>query len=160
MQMNNETRRKTLKTLALAAPAVWSKPVLNTVLLPAHAQTSMCSLCLTVHVTGSGGEALGRLGWDLLNQDGCARVDTEGNEGPPGFSQTWCNDLEPGTYSLFTSLIAQNGAISSMSIGCCDAEEPFGTTTTLLVQEFVVIVDENGGCTVTESAGVPCGDSV
>lgn len=38
--MSNENRRETLKALALSAPAVWSIPMLTSVVLPAHAQTS------------------------------------------------------------------------------------------------------------------------
>ena len=38
--MNKESRRKLLKGLALGVPAVWAKPIVDSVLLPAHAQTS------------------------------------------------------------------------------------------------------------------------
>jgi hypothetical protein len=44
--MNKNSRRKVLKALAVGAPAVWAKPAVNSVVLPAHAETS--GLCQTV----------------------------------------------------------------------------------------------------------------
>ena len=38
--MAQETRRRALKSLAMAAPAVWVTPMVDSVALPAHAQTS------------------------------------------------------------------------------------------------------------------------
>ena len=41
--MNKNNRRKALKALAVTAPAVWAKPVVDTVVLPAHgAMTGEC----------------------------------------------------------------------------------------------------------------------
>ncbi len=39
--MNKKTRRNLIKGLAVAAPVVWVKPVVDSVVLPAHAQTSI-----------------------------------------------------------------------------------------------------------------------
>jgi hypothetical protein len=38
--MPTETRRRLLKGLALTLPAAWSRPIVESVVLPAHAQTS------------------------------------------------------------------------------------------------------------------------
>lgn len=38
--MSKESRRKALKVMAVVAPTVWVKPVVDSVLLPAHAITS------------------------------------------------------------------------------------------------------------------------
>ena len=38
--MKVDKRRKALKALAIGAPAVWAKPVVDSVLLPAHADAS------------------------------------------------------------------------------------------------------------------------
>ena len=38
--MNKKSRRKALKALAAAAPVVWAKPVVDSVVLPAHAEVS------------------------------------------------------------------------------------------------------------------------
>jgi len=39
--VKDETRRKLLKGLAVTLPAAWTRPVVKTVLLPAHAQRSL-----------------------------------------------------------------------------------------------------------------------
>ena len=49
--MNRKNRRKALKALAVGAPIVWAKPVVDSVVLPAHASTT-CLGC--VDVTGGG----------------------------------------------------------------------------------------------------------
>ena len=55
--MKNEKRRKLLKSIAIGSGAViagktlpenWSKPVVDAVMLPAHAQTSVCTITMTV----------------------------------------------------------------------------------------------------------------
>lgn len=38
--MTTKSRRRVLKGLGLALPAAWARPVVETVVLPAHAQTS------------------------------------------------------------------------------------------------------------------------
>lgn len=40
--MSQQSRRKKVKRLALTIPTVWAIPVVSTVILPAHAQTSPC----------------------------------------------------------------------------------------------------------------------
>ena len=42
--MNKNSRRSVLKGLAVGTPAVWAKPIVDSVILPAHAQ-STCSVC-------------------------------------------------------------------------------------------------------------------
>lgn len=41
--MTQKLRRTTLKSLALTLPAAWIAPIVQSVVLPAHAQTSACS---------------------------------------------------------------------------------------------------------------------
>ncbi len=43
----NKIKREILKGLAVGAPAVWAKPVVDSVVLPAHATTS-CSGCVQI----------------------------------------------------------------------------------------------------------------
>ena len=52
MKSDKETRRKALKTLAVATPVVWAKPVVDSVMLPAHAELSVA--CETYSSTQSG----------------------------------------------------------------------------------------------------------
>jgi len=57
---NKEKRRQMLKTMAVGggaviagktAPTEWTKPVIDSVLIPAHAQASMCMVSMTVQAT-------------------------------------------------------------------------------------------------------------
>ena len=43
--MSEKNRRKALKALAVGAPAIWAKPVVDSVVIPAHAVTSTCPPC-------------------------------------------------------------------------------------------------------------------
>ncbi len=45
--MTKRTRRNLLKGLAVSAPAAWSTPLVTSVILPAHAQTSPCGPSLS-----------------------------------------------------------------------------------------------------------------
>lgn len=54
--MSHKTRRRVLSGLGLAFPAAWIHPVIETVVLPAHAQTSGCAApegCYTFSVVQS-----------------------------------------------------------------------------------------------------------
>jgi len=50
--MNNETRRSLLKGLALTLPVAWTRPVVESVVLPAHAQASSEPMVLMFGGTG------------------------------------------------------------------------------------------------------------
>jgi hypothetical protein len=45
--MTKQSRRNLLKGLAVSAPAAWSSPLVTSVILPAHAQTSPCGPSLS-----------------------------------------------------------------------------------------------------------------
>lgn len=59
MKSNIDNRRKALKTLAVGAPVVWAKPVVDSVVLPAHGEGSpgkgedIDLLCCTSATDGS-----------------------------------------------------------------------------------------------------------
>lgn len=63
IDLTNSTRRKLVLTLAVPAatltvmPNRWTKPVIDAVILPAHAQTSQANACMTD--TSIGGPLLG-----------------------------------------------------------------------------------------------------
>ena len=42
--MNKNERRKALKVLAVSTPVVWTRPVVDSVVLPVHAQTTCSSI--------------------------------------------------------------------------------------------------------------------
>ena len=45
--MGNKKRRQAIKALGMGAPAIWAKPAVNSVILPAHANTSGIP-CVTI----------------------------------------------------------------------------------------------------------------
>ena len=47
LAMNEKFRRRKIMALAMSVPAVWMKPVVEDVVLPAHAGTSPCATFLT-----------------------------------------------------------------------------------------------------------------
>ena len=68
MSEQNENRRKLLKSIAAGSGAViagkslpesWSKPVVDSVMLPVHAQTSPCTPCLVAALYCEGSTGTG-----------------------------------------------------------------------------------------------------
>ena len=49
--MNNKLRRNVLKGLAVGTPAVWVKPIVDTAVLPAHAQSSAICVAGSINST-------------------------------------------------------------------------------------------------------------
>ena len=43
--MKEKNRRQALKVLAVGAPAVWAKPIVDSIVLPVHAETSCVGGC-------------------------------------------------------------------------------------------------------------------
>ena len=52
--MDNKTRRRLLKGLAVGMPTVWTKPMVDSVVLPTHAGTSGCTLAANCYDTAPG----------------------------------------------------------------------------------------------------------
>jgi len=50
--MKQAERRKILQGLALSLPAIWVKPVVQSITLPAHAAATRCSVPAGCYVTG------------------------------------------------------------------------------------------------------------
>ena len=78
---SSESRRKLLKSIAAGSGAIvagknlpesWSRPVVDSVMLPAHAQTSQaCTIDITWEITVTGGSLLdGDYGYRILNHPG------------------------------------------------------------------------------------------
>jgi len=91
MSEQNENRRKLLKSIAAGSGAViagkslpesWSKPVVDSVMLPAHAQTSPspCTPCLVAALYGEGSGCSG-ITVDVAI-DGTVTVDTPSLDSP------------------------------------------------------------------------------
>lgn len=65
--MTSRTRRNLLKGLTVSAPAAWTTPLVQSIILPAHAQTSPCGTleCFTndpISVTAPEGTELSNIG--------------------------------------------------------------------------------------------------
>jgi len=91
MSEQNENRRKLLKSIAAGSGAIiagkslpesWSKPVVDSVMLPAHAQTSPspCTPCLVAALYGEGSGCSG-ITVDVAI-DGTVTVDTPSLDSP------------------------------------------------------------------------------
>ncbi len=115
-----DSRRKLLKSLTLGGgaittmsqlPSTWSKPVVDSVILPAHAQTTEqepteseprergCELCLVWELSQiDGGDFNGERGWEIRSDCGGAYID--GPHSGAAFTEygtvTECYQLEEG----------------------------------------------------------------
>ena len=95
--MNKDNRRIALKTLAAAVPAVWVKPVVNSVILPVHASTSPSGPpCLTTGVVqgpvaSTGNDFGGSNIANLFNQSGLSAGYTSGVTGFASYNPTHSN---------------------------------------------------------------------
>ena len=49
--MAEKSRRKLIKGLGISIPTVWAAPIIDAVILPAHAQTSVCPDCDDIYCT-------------------------------------------------------------------------------------------------------------
>lgn len=57
--MTQESRRRALKGLAITVPATWTAPIINSVILPAHAQMSPISATIDCTVEDTEGSCIG-----------------------------------------------------------------------------------------------------
>jgi len=166
-----QNRRKLIKALTVCGssaaitklPGSWSKPVLESVVLPAHAQSTSQTTCsvagITVAIfldigTGSGGG-----GYDLFDSSQCYYS----AGGPGGIDNEWTYpQLGPGTYYFFgTAGYSQPTGAARVSVSCCNASEEAvvdggdgGDTARLQV---MIVISENGACTIEEISELPIG---
>ena len=61
--MKDDNRRKTLKALAVGAPVVWVKPVVDSMVLPAHGSTSPCAAAADCYNTPGGEDGIESIEW-------------------------------------------------------------------------------------------------
>jgi len=124
-------RRKLLKSIAAGSGAViagknlpesWTRPVVDAVLLPAHAQTSACSTINITFVMTVSGISDGGSGYDI-SQNGNP---VDGDGGPFGVSDgsydfTISRTYGPGQYLVSAGLgISGTGsATATITVSCC-----------------------------------------
>ena len=82
--MTKKSRRKALKGLAISVPAVWAKPVLDSVVLPAHASTT-CDPSGCFAETDITGNSYSVVGGELIHYIGtetCSGEESQHSDGP------------------------------------------------------------------------------
>lgn len=96
--MTKRTRRNLLKGLAVSAPAAWSTPLVTSVILPAHAQTSPCGSSLSCSTDNPFSETDGE---SLTGSGSNWGFDSNSNSGAIDFYQARIDGLQaqacPGT---------------------------------------------------------------
>lgn len=115
--MSRNARRRLLQGLAIALPAAWTRPIVESVILPAHAQTSApgCSAPAGCYVTPE------PFGFQSFQWPGGARpfaVDT--------FSTVTCE----GEAESFTMVVGPGPAEAAELITCGDSETLVQVSTT------------------------------
>ena len=130
---SSESRRKLLKSIAAGSGAIvagktlpesWSRPVVDSVLLPAHAQTSACT---TINVTLAftrTGDSGGDWGYDIYSTSDLG-TEIESNDGElDNLNQTDSYTLAPGVYLLSGGstggAAGESSVTAEMSVSCCD----------------------------------------
>lgn len=152
-------------TAAVVLPTVWMKPVVNSVLLPAHAQTSPdedededstpnCEVATTLNNDSTE---------DSVFIAVTPQQATPGQEALDGeISGTL--DLPPGTYQVVVTVqlaSGNNGEDFSGTVTCCSGEStvfsgdftPTATSTDVLTSAFTVAgidIDSDGECTISD----------
>ena len=140
---SSESRRKLLKSIAAGSgtviagkslPKSWSKPVVDSVLLPAHAQTSPApppETCSTIKVTFSftaTGIDNGGVGYDIYPAGGGVSIDGDGvafNVPNDVVNITYSHTYAPGQYLVYAAVGGSPGSGSITGTGtvaCCTGD--------------------------------------
>lgn len=135
-KQSSESRRKLLKSIAAGSGAIiagkslpesWAKPVVDSVMLPAHAQTSVCAL--TMEVYNAAGAPIASGTTIAFNPDPIPQADFRGTVSPSGLGVGGTVSLSwsaPDGSSGQTSAVVQSDG--SWSTGLIDLD--FGATGT------------------------------
>ena len=89
--MNNRNRRNALKLLAVGAPAAWSKPVVDSVVLPVHATLSFTLTCTKQPQSDSANVPAN------CPADSFATISPAPSIGTPVFAEHFCDGQEVST---------------------------------------------------------------
>jgi hypothetical protein len=180
---SHESRRKLLKSIAAGSGAIvagkslpeeWKKPVVDSIMLPAHAQTSPApspapETCSTINVTFSFTTTVignGAVGYDIYPAGGGGSIDGDGI----GFfsndvvNTTYSHTYAPGQYLVYAAVGGSPGTGSITGTGtvtCCT-----GDSETILNVDLtgdgvgqtgcaLVTIGADGTCTVEPSNNCP-----
>ena len=181
---SQESRRKLLKSIAAGSsasvtgkslPEEWKKPVVDSIVLPAHAQTSPAPVpphqsCSTINVsfnftaTGLGN---GGVGYDIYPASGGGSLDGDGfNFSVPDdtVNTTYSHSYGPGQYLVYAAVGGSPGSGSITGTGtvtCCT-----GDSETILNVDLtgdgvgqtgcaLVTIGADGTCMVEPSTACP-----
>ena len=140
----DKSKRNLAKAMSVAGAgvAVWNKPAVNSVSLPAHAQTTGCN-SVTLAITGVDTDSI-----DFVfcnpNPGSCNDcIDCGTGGGTTPFEKTVA-DLAPGTYWM-----SFNPRCGDWTLSCCDAVET-GTGEDGCIS-FSVEIDTDGSCALTRT---------
>ncbi len=165
-----DQRRKLLKALSLGGaaaatqlPAKWTKPIVESVSLPAHAQTTdPCTIQVVFRMTVAGGSGSG--GFVVYDESRCyAPYDPW--EGDAPFDRTFEIHLPRGSTYYF----AGGGEASSegpnsmyLEVSCCNGDdEPEITSWTIPSgsindgMNFMIEIGPDGSCSLGGAAQIP-----
>ena len=160
------SRRKLLKALTLGGsaatvaklPTVWSRPVLETVALPTHAQTTSCAITIDFRFELTGNYT-GNADFFLFDTTQCHFA----FEDDDSFDETFTFPLGPGSY-YFGGGGGGGGDTGSVElelmVSCCDRSERVAFT--LSGSEsggdgmtLLITIREDGRCDIDDDAPVP-----
>ena len=146
----DKSKRNLAKALGVAGAGVvaWKKPVVDTVSIPAHAQTTCGDLQITWIVTTPNSSREGSAGYTIwaVDAEGFEPCDSdgEGGEFTGEFSYTQAlGPLPPGDYEVCAGSGVSSGgggASGTTTVSCCDSEVILGSFET--GEESA----EGGGC--------------
>jgi hypothetical protein len=161
-------RRNLLKGLAVGS--VWATPVVSSVMLPAHAATTGCSVCFTIDVTMTGDYNGGHDYYLYSITDGCRLIE-EFDSGwlvTGNISEVYCFNLEPGKEYSFAGSGGGDGTDGSAdalaTLSCC------GSDSELVVADIgaggdngdadlvaIITIGSDGSCSIEEiDCCAPC----
>ena len=138
-------RRKLLLALSGASAAtVWTKPVVNAVVLPAHAQTSLCGIHFNLNATSGAPLEVyyGICPTDATDPSECFVFREVGGTGSGANTIDVTEYMPAGTYGVF--LDASSRGRATASISCCDetpitdnnnGEGPAGICVTIVISD-------------------------
>lgn len=138
-----KNRRKLLLALSGASAAtVWQKPVVNAIMLPVHASTSLCTTDIRWEVTATDQSRTGGYGYEIWDES-CNREGFE-YETTGSYDITQSLELPPGTYEICAGFGVDGGpgqAVGELTLSCCGGQ-------TIEISSFDTgeASGETGGC--------------
>lgn len=137
--MTKRTRRNLLKSLAVSAPAAWSTPLVTSVILPAHAETSPCGSSLSCSTD------------DPVSETTVATGEFSGSGSNWGFN----SNTNPGELSSYRARIAGLRALACPGTEVTiDIVDESGDGNASIFPGQTVPADGSGVASFTETVGV------